>query len=437
MGALILFWQLQGERGPRAPDAGERAVAVRVVTVEQRTVTPRAVGFGVVAPSRSVTLTAETAGRVMDRAPELQRGRVLAAGTEAVRLDDADLALVRTRTEAELERLAAEVRRIEVRRDNALRALELERRALRLAEVELERQRDLLRRGTTSRTAVDQAETNYLARLDRLQTIEASLAEIEPELAVRAAERRVREAELAQAELDLRRTRLLVPFDARVAEVMVEAGQYVARGQALAELDAIDHAEIDAQFALSQLRPLIPADGPEIGFDVAALQRLPELTGLQATVRLRERDLDVTWPATFERPSDRLDTATRTLGLIVRVDDPYARARPGVRPPLIKNMHVEVRLEGRPQPDRLVVPIEALRDVAGVPHVFVADPADRLDVRAVELDAVFEDLAVLHQGVRAGERVVVGPLAPAIAGMRLAPSPVSFDRATRISEVQP
>ncbi len=399
---------------------------------------PRAVGFGVVRPARTFTATAETSGRIVERHPQLERGRTLAAGTRLLRLDDADLLLVRARTEAELRRLAAEMLRIEVRRDNLTRTLELEGRALGLAEVELERQRDLLRRGATSRTAVDQAETNYLTRLDRRQNIEASLAEIEPELEVRAAERAVREAELRQAELDLERTELFLPFDARVAEVMVEAGHYVARGQALAELDGIDHAEVDAQFALSRLRPLMALAGAGDGrYDVRALQRLPDLVGLAATVRLRERDLDVSWAASFDRPSDRIDPETRTLGIIVRVADPYGQARPGERPPLTKNMHVQVVLEGRPLPDRLVVPAGALRQGDGDPRLYVVDADDRLRFRSVRVHAVLDDLAVIDAGLLEGERVVVGPVAPAIEGMKLAPVPIGFDGATRISGLLP
>ena len=429
---------MQGERGPAPPAALERAVPVHVVTAERRTVVPRAVGFGVVQPSRTFTATAETSGRIVERHPQLERGRVLPAGTRLFRLDDADLRLTQARTEAELQRLAAEVRRIEVRRDNLTRTLDLETRALAIAEVELERQRDLLRRGTTSRTIVDQAETNYLTRLDRLQNIEAGLAEIEPELAVRAAERAVREAELRQAALDLERSELFLPFDARVAEVMVEGGHYVARGQALAELDAVDHAEIDAQFSLSQLRPLIAGTTVAEGrFDLTGWQNLPERVGLRATVTLRERDFDVSWSATFDRPSDRIDPETRTLGVIVRVADPYGQARPGERPPLTKNMHVQVQLEGRPRADLLVVPAGALRRSAGETLVYVADADDRLRLRPVRLDVVLDDLAVIEAGLEEGERVVVGPLAPAIEGMKLAPAPIGFDGATRISELRP
>ncbi|MFW5680271.1 MAG: efflux RND transporter periplasmic adaptor subunit [Pseudomonadota bacterium] len=437
IGAAILVWQMQAERGPAVPPVVERATAVRVVVAERRTVTPRAVGYGLVEPARTFTATAETGGRIVARHPDLERGRVLAEGTEIVRIDDADLVLARARNEAEMARLDAEMRRIEVRRDNLARSLELERRALRLAEVELERQQDLLRRGSTSRAVVDQAETDYLNRLDRLQDIEASLAEIEPELAVREAERRVREAELAQVELDLERTRLVLPFDARVGEVSVEAGQYVARGQTVAELDAIDHAQVDAQFTLSQLRPLVRTD-PDLGpFDVAALQRLPDLVGLTATVRLRERDLDITWPATFDRPSDRVDPETRTLGLIVRVDDPYGQVRPGTRPPLTRNMHVEVILEGRPQTGRLVVPAEAVRHAETGTSVYLVGDDDRLMIRPVEVEALVGELALLGAGLEAGARVVVGPLAPAIAGMKLQPETVPFAGSAQLSEVRP
>jgi membrane fusion protein, multidrug efflux system len=438
LGAGVLALQMRTAGAPEPAEHVERAVAVPIATVERRTVIPRAVGFGVVQPSRTLTATAETAGRVVERHPDLERGRLLAAGTIIARLDEADLAIAQARVEAELAQLAAEVARIQVRRENLLRSKDIEQRAVDLAAVDLERQQSLLRRGSSSRTAVDQAETAYLTRLDRMQTIESTLAEIDPELAVRAAERRVLQAQLEQVVLDLERTEVRLPFAARVADVAVEAGQFVAKGQTLAAFDAIDHVEIDAQFALAQLRPLIAVGTETIAADPVLWRELPTRLGLTATVRLRERGVDATWPARFDRPSDRVDPQTRMLGLIVIVDDPYGLAIPGVRPPLTKNMHVEVLVEGAAQPNRLVVPLAALREEPDVTSVFVVDDEDRLRRRTVEIAARFGEVAVVNAGVEAGERVVVGPLAPAIEGMKLMPVPLLAEgAATQLSEVRP
>jgi len=419
LGAALLIWQMRADRGPEAPVATERRAAVEVVEVEPRALTPRAIGYGTVEPGRTWRATAEVAGRIASRHPRLERGRLLPAGTLLAEIERSDFELAAARARAEIRRLEAQIEQLEVRRANLERSLEIQERAVRLAEADLARQRKLLERGNTSEAAVDQAETELLIRSEQLQNVRAELAEIDPEITVRGADLEVRRAELRETELDLERTEIYLPFDARVAGVEVEEGEYVSPGTVLANFDSVERAEVDAQFALAQLRPLIP-DDLELGrLDIRTLAELPQRLGFDAKVRLSEGRLDVEWDARFERASDRIDAQTRTFGLIVAVDDPYSMARPGRRPPLTKGMFVEVVLEGRPLEGRLVVPLEAVRRRDRGPVLYLADADDRLVIRPVTLGAVIGELAVIESGLDAGERVVVSDVQPAVAGMRL------------------
>ncbi|MFP4269370.1 MAG: efflux RND transporter periplasmic adaptor subunit [Alphaproteobacteria bacterium] len=438
LGAALLAWQLQAERGPEAPVATERRVAVEVIEVAAGTLTPRAVGYGTVEPGRTWRATAEVTGRIVERHRRLERGRLLPAGTLLAAIERSDFELAAARARAEIRRGEAQIGQLEVRRDNLERSLEIQERAVRRAEADLARQRKLLERGNTSESAVDQAETELLVRREQLQNVRAELADIDPEISVAEADLEVRRAELRDTELDLERTEIFLPFDARVADVEVEEGEYVSPGTVVANFDSIERAEVDAQFALAELRPLIPGD-LELGrLDIRTLAELPERLGFDVKVRLSEPRLDIEWDARFERASDRVDAQTRTLGLIVAVDDPYSIRGPGGRPPLTKGMFVEVVVEGRPLEDRLVVPLEAVRRRDQGAVLYLADADDRLVVRPITLGPVIGELAVIEAGLEAGERVVVSDLQPAIAGMRLdvgvredAPA------ATAVSEARP
>ena len=437
LGAALLTWQWRAERGPDAPVAAERRVAVEVVEVRRRALTPRAVGYGTVEPARTWRATAEVAGRIVARHERLERGRLLPAGTLLAEIERRDFELAAARARAEIRRLEAQIDQLEVRRDNLERSLEIEARAVRLAEDDLARQRQLLERGNTSEAAVDQAETELLIRREQLQNVRANLAEIDPEIAVREAELAVRRAELDDAELDLARTEIYLPFDARVAAVEVEEGEYVSPGTVLANFDGVERAEIDAQFALAQIRPLIPDDLAIGRLDITTLAELPKRLGFDAEVRLSEADLNVVWEARFERPSDRIDAQTRTLGLIVAVDDPYGMARPGERPPLTKGMFVEVVIAGRPLEDRLVVPLEAVRRRDQGAVLYLADAQDRLEIRPVTLGPVIDERAVIEAGLDGGERVVVSDLQPAVAGMALEIQAETRSEPTAVSEMRP
>jgi multidrug efflux pump subunit AcrA (membrane-fusion protein) len=152
---------------------------------------------------------------------------------------------------------------------------------------------------------------------------------------------------------------------------------------------------------------------------MAVMDRLPEVLGLSATVRLRSGDFAVEWAARFARISATIDPETRTVGVIVAVDEPYRRARPPVRPPLVKNMFVEVELRGKPLPATPVIPRSALVG----DEVFVAGPDNRLERRKVEVSLLQTNFVAIGRGLEAGERVIVSDLSPAIDGMLIDPVP--------------
>jgi multidrug efflux pump subunit AcrA (membrane-fusion protein) len=153
-------------------------------------------------------------------------------------------------------------------------------------------------------------------------------------------------------------------------------------------------------------------------FDPAtAVSDLPSLLKLDPIVRLRSGDVSVTWQARVARVADTLDPRTRTVGVIVAVDDPYAKAGLNMRPPLAKNMYVEVELRGAPRDDMIIVPRIALHNG----QVYIAGKDQRLDIRPVKVRFIQGNIALLKSGVDAGDRVIVSDLLPAISGMKLAP----------------
>ena len=140
-----------------------------------------------------------------------------------------------------------------------------------------------------------------------------------------------------------------------------------------------------------------------------------ERAGIHGIIRLRLADRIIEWAGRVVRISDTLDPSTRTVGIIVAVDKPYAKAVPGKRPPLVKGMFVEVELRAKPVENRIVVPRAAIR--AG--RVLVVDADNRLRSKPVEIGFVQGDVAILSAGLTAGEQIVVSDLSPAIDGMLL------------------
>lgn len=422
LGGAVLAFLVTGREPPARTVAGETTQPVRTIAMEPLAFVPRAIGYGTVEPGTVWEAVAEIPGTVIERHPELERGQLIEAGTVILRLDPTDYELAVARIAATLDSIAAEMEELEARQANLRASLEIERRAVDLAERELARARQLLARGTASQSRVDEAEQTLLSQRQRVQELENELNLIPARRRVLEANRQVNRVERDQAERDLARTDIAMPFDGRIAEVQVETAEYVAAGQVMAVADGIDVAEITAQVALVHMAPLIPRDIDPSQLPAPALARLPERLGIAAEIRLDFGDRTARWPARLDRISETIDAETRTLGVIVQVDDPLRRAIPGQRPPLTKGMYVAVELQGEPRPGTFVVPRVALHRREGAPPlVYVVDEADRLAFRAVTPGPEQDDLVVIEDGLQAGDRVVVSDLVPAIEGMQLSP----------------
>ncbi len=417
LGVLAVVYAVRSREGPTRIEAEERTTAVRVVEAASVRVVPRAVGHGSVKPGKVWEAVGEVGGTVVYRHPELQRGAILAAGTELLRIDPTDYRHAVAEIEANIRAADAQLGLLDVRAVNAKRSLAIEERNLALARKQLERTRELLRRGAISQSEADREERAVLAGEQAVQNLRNSVKLLPAERAVQKAQRDRLKHALETARRNLDRTTVVAPFTCRIAAVNVELAQFAAKGQVLVEADSLDVAEVIAQVPLSRVLALLQSDArpaPEAG---TVIPRLRE--ELRAVVRLRSGDVAIEWPARFSRMSDTVDPRTRTVGVIVAVDQPYRQAEAGRRPPLVKNMYVEVELRGPPRPEAVVVPRMALRGS----RVHVVNAEDRLESREVVPDYAQDNWVALRSGLAPGERVVISDLPFAAEGMRLRPEP--------------
>lgn len=417
-GIALLVWLVRSTDAPVQIPPSETLRPVRVISVPAVDFVPRALGYGHVQPGRIWEAVAEVGGRIVEKHPRLEAGELLTSGEVILRIDRTDYELAVESARARVEAAEAQVAELDVREENTRRSLEIEQGGLRLAETDLARKQTLLQRGSISQASVDEAKRAVLSLRQAVQVQQSALALIPAEREVLAANLALYESELRQAERNLERTEITTPFDGRVAAVNIEERQFAAAGQVLAVLDGVDLAEVAAQIPLDRVRRLVAGSSAEFG-DVTPenLGQVFDRLGLSATVRLTAGDFQATWPARFARLRETVDPSTRTIGLVVAVDEPYRLVEVGRRPPLTKNMFVEVELHGRPIPDSLVVPRVALHD--GM--VYIVGKENRLERRKVSVGAHQSDFVVVNDGLAAGDVVVVTDLAPAIDGMLLDP----------------
>ncbi|MFO7857284.1 MAG: efflux RND transporter periplasmic adaptor subunit [Paracoccaceae bacterium] len=417
-GAGLLALAVATREAPGQRPEAETARTVRVLTVAPGPFLPRVSGFGVVEPARSWAATAQVAGRVAELAPDFRRGARVAAGTTVARIADADYRIARAQAAAQLAAIDARLAELELNVANARESLGLERESLALHDRELARQRDLVERGAASAATLDAQERQTLVQRARVQDLENRIALAPEQRRALEQERAVAEAALERAELDLARTAIVAPFDARVAEVSVERDQFVPVGATLGRLHGTARAEVDVQLPQSRMRDFGRlVFGPSGVSPTAALGAADAGARLSAELRLRFEDGVATWPAEVSRPSASVDPAARAFGVILGVDDPFEGDPMLGRPPLFTGLFVEARIAGPVLEDALAVPRAAVRGGA----VFVADAEERLRRRPVTVAMTADGAALISAGLSPGDRVVLTDLPAAVEGMRLAP----------------
>jgi len=344
----------------------DRSPLVRTVRAELDSVTLRVETQGSVVPRTESDLVAEVSGRIIEVSPSLASGGFFEPEEVLVRIDPSDY-------EIAVERARAALARAESR--------------LGLARAAMRRQQRLATREVGSSADLEAASSS------------AQVAE---------ADVRDSSAALRQAESNLERTRIRVPFEGRVRHKMVDVGQYVNRGTSVARVYAVDYAEVRL--------PIPDSDAAFLDLPIDYRGAEGESPSPPVLLRASFAGREYTWSGRIVRTEGELDPKTRMIHAVARVEDPYARGEDPERPPLAVGLFVEAEITGRVLHDVVRLPRAALRGSDGVA---VVDDQDRVELRQVEVLHRDRQQVLIAAGLAPRERVVAGPLAVAVNGMRV------------------
>ncbi|PCI37896.1 MAG: hypothetical protein COB46_12655 [Rhodospirillaceae bacterium] len=391
--AIVLAPMIKSK--PQKMVVAERVTQVRTMRVPSLAVVPHAVGYGTVKPLRTWEAVAEVAGQVVWISDDLKNGRTIKTGAEMLRIEDVNYRLALAQINAQLN---AAIVKDKVTETN----LKIAQKDLKILQSDYKRKKDLLAKGAVSKASAEASQRQMLNGQTQVQNQKNAVE-------LNSVERQVLVAQKESAELDLKRTHMIAPFDVRITDVKIGEAQYANKGQLLFAADGIQIAEVEAQFPMGMLRPLM------IGQESKSLSSVLDL---HAKVRLNTSSLNVSWTARIDRVSGVIDPQTQSLGVVVSIFRPTSQAQPGKRPPLYRNTFVEVELRSNPLANQIVVPLSTIRKG----KVYVVDGDDRLVIKAVDVAFSQGGYAVLKSGVQAGDQIVTSDMVSAIQGMLLAPT---------------
>ena len=237
-GALALVVLLAGAAGLYAWWSGRNdGPQFRLGKIERGSITAAVSATGTVNPVTAVQVGSQVSGQIKelfaDFNSEVKKGQVIA------RIDSDSFGLRVNQAMADLDAARATVltQRANV---SALQA-ELSRSKVNFsdAERELRRNRELFEKNFVSASALDKAKAAHDAAREQVNTAQAQLAAGYAQVTNVEALVKQREAQLAQAKVDLERTTIRAPVDGIVVKKSVEPGQTVAASLQAPELFVI------------------------------------------------------------------------------------------------------------------------------------------------------------------------------------------------------
>lgn len=356
---------------PEKKEEAPRSLSVFVEDVRQADVNLMVTTSGEVRAGTEIDIVAQVAGRVVSVSPEFIEGGVVNPGETLITIEDRDFQLATAQARLMVAQAETGVQQVMADADVA-------RKQLRNAE----------------------GSSDLALRRPQMAEAEARLA--------------AASAGLEQAQLDLARTRITLPFQGRLISKAVDVGQFVTPGTLLGRAFATDTVEVRIPLTDAQLASL---DLP-IGYVAPAGSGL--MVNLSAEVAGREQH----WRGELVRLDAAIDPDTRVLYGIARVDSPYDKNVSQLGMPLAVGLFVNVEIVGRRVQNAFVIPREALR--AGS-KVYVVSNEGRLQIRDVLVTHSSDTEAVIEGGVSAEDQVIVSSIRNPIEGMALEPMRYAFD----------
>jgi RND family efflux transporter MFP subunit len=325
-------------------------------------------GTGTVNPSQKVSVIPQVSGRVTDVSPDLAVGGHIKKDTVLFEIEDIDYLL----------------------------ALEQAKAARANAEFELAKMESS---ASIARTEWERLKVENGEEPNPLVLYGPQLANARAALSSSI-------AAVEQAKLDLDRTKIKAPFNARVKSENIDIGQYVKSGSSVAVLTGTDTVEINVPMPAKDLQWLnIPIQGEK-------------LNGPEATVSIDVGGQSYKWHGRILRTTGEMDPKSRMMNVVVEVRDPYglkSQDNSG-RPALVIGAFVNITIKGKKLKNIFEIPRTAFRDNS---TVWIMNDQGMLQIKEVKAVRIERDKAIISEGIIDGEMIVLTNISGAADGMKL------------------
>jgi multidrug efflux pump subunit AcrA (membrane-fusion protein) len=427
IGVGILFGLKSMRKPPAQSGKAERTLRVQVEKVRFQDVRVTVTGMGEVRSKDILSIAPEVSGRIVQIHPKLEVGEIIPAGEVLFEIDPRDYQARYDESQANISQLTSIVSRLKKQFKIDEERLKTYKRSKKLSEDEYGRVKKLYTEqkvGTQSQ--VDNAEMMFNNSNDLYDQLSQAL-DLFP-IRIQEAESNLASVTSMSmlAKTSLERTKVSVPFAARVKTVQVEQGQYVTPGAPVVSLADDSVLEISIPLGSENARKWIQFDDSQTKTGLAWFNGL-----LQVPVNVHWEGN--TWTGLlhrvekFERQTDQLYVVVRLLG--TEAVNPVEGHMP-----LVEGMFCNVEIPGQVVQNVVQVPSEAVgfeKDEQGYQHIFVASESEdgvyRLKTTRVLESHKKGDYSYISEGLNDGDYVITTRLINPLENILLTTEVIEFE----------
>ncbi len=366
----------EASQAKAAAAAPAEPIAVRVATVESRSTGRTVAVTGSIEPDETVALSAEVPGRVV--AVNYDFGQSVRKGDIIAELDKQEYSLQRDRARAALGQALARIGLDSEQADSKPESTPLIRQAraqMEEARFKYENAAKLIKTGDISEERHIELEKQFRAK-------EAAYQATSDDLRVALANIAALRAEVKLAEKRLQDATIRAPFDGAIERRMVAPGQYVTPNTPIVNL--VKASPLRLRVEIPESAASFIKVGTPVTFTTAAAP------GIEFRTAIRQLN-----------PS--LESRSRSLKAEARLANPDPRLRPG--------MFVTVQLALPQAAQVVVVPHEALYQIAGLTKVFTIRDGRAVEHRVTPGAEMNGMVALETDRIRPGDRVAISKVA--------------------------
>ena len=376
----------------------DKGLLVEVLPAQTEDVEMVVEAFGTVAPRESLKLVAQVSGQIVEIDPTFKEGSLVQAKARMIQIDPRTYELAVERGKVQIKQAEAELKRLEQEVINLKARKKIARSDVRLAKNDYMRLKKLVERKVIAQSQLDKTEQGYLASQERLQALDNQLALVDSQKEQLIAARDMARVMYQTARLDLERSILVAPFEGWVLEKAIEVGQHVNIGQQLGLIYSAGKLDIEVRIPAKDLKWFPEDKGQE--------------TPILADVVYKYAGSELTWKGRVARIMAMMDQRTRTLPMVIEVDEtPISgqqknlfRLRPG--------MFVTVRIKGKQIPNVFVLP----RYLVYPGDVVFTVKEGTLKSNPVQILRGHKDTVIIGEGLSEGDLIVKSPLSSPLDG---------------------